>query len=91
MLVESVGEDTAADRAGLEAGTDTTVVAGESYTLGGDVIVAVDGRRVASLEELRDELADHKPGDTVKVEIYRGNRPMTVDVTLGRQPASPQG
>jgi S1-C subfamily serine protease len=91
VLVESVGESTAADRAGFEAGTDTTVVAGESYTLGGDVIVAVDGRRVSSLEELRDELQDHKPGDKVEVEIYRGNRPMTLDVTLGRQPASPQG
>jgi S1-C subfamily serine protease len=91
VLVESVGDGTAADRAGLEAGTDTTVVAGQSYTLGGDVIVAVDGRRVGSLEELRDELQDHKPGDTVEVEIYRGNRPMTLDVTLGRQPASPQG
>jgi S1-C subfamily serine protease len=91
VLVESVGPSTAADRAGFEAGTDTTVVAGESYTLGGDVIVAVDGRRVSSLEELRDELQDHKPGDKVEVEIYRGNRPMTLDVTLGRQPASPQG
>ena len=91
VLVESVGDGTAADRAGLEAGTDTTVVAGESYTLGGDVIVAVDGRRVSSLEELRDELQDHKPGDKVEIEIYRGNRPMTLDVTLGRQPASPQG
>ena len=30
------------------------------------MIVAVDGRRVASLEELRDALADHKPGDTVE-------------------------
>ena len=91
VLVETVSADTAADRAGLEAGTDTTVVAGESYTLGGDVIVAVDGRRVGSLEELRDELQDHKPGDTVEVEIYRGSKPMTVEVTLGRQPASPQG
>ena len=91
VLVESVGEGTAAARAGIEAGDDTTVVAGESYTLGGDVIVAVDGRRVSSLEELRDELQDHKPGDKVEVELYRGDRQMTVDVTLGRQPASPQG
>jgi S1-C subfamily serine protease len=91
VLVENVGEGTAADRAGLKAGTDTTVVAGESYTLGGDVIVALDGRRVTSLEELRDELADHKPGDTVEVELYRGDEQMTVDVTLGRQPTTPAG
>jgi S1-C subfamily serine protease len=91
VLVENVGDGTAAADAGLQAGTDTTVVAGESYTLGGDLIVALGGKRVASLEELRDLLADHKPGDTVKLQVYRGSKSMTVDVTLGRQPKSPQG
>ena len=88
VLVETVGQDTPADRARIRAGSDTTVVAGESYTLGGDVIVALGGRRVSSLEELRDALADHKPGDTVKVELYRGEDQRTVEVELGRQPAS---
>jgi S1-C subfamily serine protease len=40
---------------------------------------------------LRDVLADHKPGETVKLEIYRGHRQQTLDVTLGRQPSSAQG
>jgi len=87
VLVEVVGDGTAAARAGLKAGITSTVVAGEGYTLGGDLIVAVSGKRVASLEELRDVLADHKPGETVKLQIYRGNRQQTLDVTLGRQPA----
>jgi S1-C subfamily serine protease len=86
VLVEAVGEGTAAARAGLEAGDRSTVVAGESYTLGGDVIVALAGKRVSSLEELRDVLADHKPGEKVTLEIYRGNREQTLDVTRGRQP-----
>jgi S1-C subfamily serine protease len=91
VLVETVGAGTAAAKAGLKAGTDTTVVAGESYTLGGDLIVAVGGKRVASLEQLRDLLADHKPGETVKLQLYRGSKSMTVDVKLGRQPPQPQG
>jgi S1-C subfamily serine protease len=57
---------------------------------GGDVIVAIAGRRVSSLEELRDALADHKPGKTVELEIYRGNTQRTVEVTLGRQPSTAQ-
>jgi S1-C subfamily serine protease len=89
VLVEVVGDATPAARAGLRAGSTSTVVAGEGYTLGGDLIVAVAGKRVASLEELRDVLADHKPGETVKLEIYRGHRQQTLDVTLGRQPSSP--
>ena len=91
VLVEVVGQGTAADRAGLRAGSDPTVVAGEGYTLGGDLIVAVAGERVSSLEELRDVLADHKPGETVKIQVYRGTRQLTLDVTFGRQPTAPQG
>jgi S1-C subfamily serine protease len=91
VLVETVGAGTAAAKAGLKAGTDTTVVAGESYTLGGDLIVAVGGKRVASLEQLRDLLADHKPGETVKLTFYRRSKSMTADVKLGRQPSQPQG
>ena len=87
VLVEVVGEGTAAARAGLKPGTRSTVVAGEGYTLGGDVIVALAGKRVASLEELRDVLADHKPGETVTLQIYRGDTRRSLDVTLGRQPA----
>ena len=86
VLVEVVGDGTPAARAGLKAGTTSTVVAGEGYTLGGDLIVAVAGKRVSSLEELRDVLADHKPGQVVKLQIYRGHRQLTVAVTLGRQP-----
>ena len=89
VLVEEVGDGTPAARAGLKAGTDTTVVAGESYTLGGDVIVALGGKRVASLEQLRDLLADHKPGETVKLELYRGSKPLSLKVKLGRQPTQP--
>jgi S1-C subfamily serine protease len=91
VIVETVGEGTAAAKAGLKPGTDTTVISGESYTLGGDLIVAVGSKRVASLEQLRDVLADHKPGETVKLQLYRGSKSMTVEVTLGRQPSSPQG
>jgi len=88
VLVEQVGASTPAARAGLRAGTSDVVVAGQSYTLGGDVIVAVAGKRVASLEQLRDVLATRKPGDSVNLEIYRGNQQRTLQLTLGRQPTS---
>ncbi len=85
VLVEVVGAGTPAARAGLKPGTSSTVVAGEGYTLGGDLIVAIARRRVSSLEELRDVLSSHKPGETVKLQIYRGNQQRMLEVTLGRQ------
>jgi S1-C subfamily serine protease len=91
VLVEKVGDGTAAERAGLKAGSTETVVSGQSYTLGGDVIVAADGKRVASIENLRDILAKHKPGDKIKLELYRGMKKQAVEITLGRQPATSSG
>ena len=91
VLVEDLTEGSAAAKAGLKGGTTDVVVAGESHVLGGDVIVAVGGRRVGSTEELRDALARHKPGQTVNVQIHRGTKIVTIPVTLGRQASTPTG
>jgi S1-C subfamily serine protease len=91
VLVERVGESTPASRAGLKGGTSDVIVEGQSYRLGGDVIVALDGRRVASLEDLREMLSTRKPGDTVELGIYRDTKRQTIELKLGRQPAMPQG
>ena len=67
------------------------VVAGETFVLGGDIIVSFDGQKISSIEQLRDAVAAHKPGEKVKLVIYRGANKTSVTVTLGRQPQSPQG
>ena len=89
LLVETVTEGSGAAEAGLRAGDEQTVIAGQSYRIGGDVIVGVDGERVASIEDLRGVIAAHKPGDTIEVRIYRDGKQKTVTVTLGRQPTTP--
>jgi putative serine protease PepD len=91
ILIESVATGSGADKAGLESGETQVVVAGETYTVGGDIIVAVEGKKILSIDQLRDAIAAHKPGEKIKVEIYRGAKKTSVSVTLGRQPSSPQG
>ncbi len=91
LLVETVVSGSGAAMAGLKGGNTKVVVAGESYTLGGDVISAVDGEQLTTLEELRGFLATRTPGDTISLEIRRGEKKLTLRVELGRQPASPQG
>ena len=91
VLVQSVEDGTAAADAGLKGGTEDRVVAGQSYRLGGDLIVGADGKDVASVADLRDALAEHSPGDNIELEIYRDGSKQTVSVTLGRLPASPVG
>lgn len=91
LLVEAVEPGSGAAKAGLKGGSTQVTLAGESYVLGGDLIVRADGVRVGSLARLRDVLATKKPGETIELEIYRGDTKMTVEVKLGRQPASPSG
>jgi S1-C subfamily serine protease len=91
VLVESVADGSGADRAGLDAGDTEVVVSGETYILGGDIIVAADGKKISSIEELRDTIASHAPGDKIKLQIYRDSEKTSVTATLGRRPASPQG
>ena len=57
-----------------------------SAFVGGDAIVAVDGKAVCSTAQLADVVAAHKPGDTLKLEVVRGGKSRTVEVTLGNAP-----
>ena len=91
VLVEEVTGGSAAAKAGLEGGDTEVVVAGQSYKLGGDIIIAFDGEKISSIEQLRDAISARKPGDKVTLVIYRDAAKTSVTVTLGRQPASPQG
>jgi S1-C subfamily serine protease len=91
VIVQEVQPNSGADAAGLKGGTKDVTVAGESYKLGGDIIVEANGMPVANLAELRDSLAGLEPGDTVTLKIYRGDDVKTVKVELGRRPSSPSG
>jgi len=86
LLVQAVTPLSAAARAGLRAGSTPVLVQGESYALGGDIIVAVDGKAVSTQSQLRELLTVHKPGDRLALSLYRGDAKRHVEVTLGKPP-----
>jgi S1-C subfamily serine protease len=87
LLVVSVRPGSAAANAGLRAGKNTATVAGMTYPLDGDLIVSADGVRLSSVDQLRDLLSGKHPGQKVKLEIWRGDKHLTLVVKLGRQPS----
>ena len=91
VLVEKVQPGTGAAKAGIKAGSTEETVAGESYTLGGDIIVSANGRPVDDLASLRDVVSELEPGATITLEVYRGDVKTTIEVKLGRQPSTPSG
>ncbi len=86
LLVEDVFRGSGASKAGLRAGSTPVVVAGESYRIGGDIIVAADGIPIVTQAQLRDVIETLAPGDRVHLEVWRAGKQVAVVVTLGRPP-----
>jgi len=88
-LVTRVDDGTPAARAGLRGGSKTEVYNGLDVTLGGDLIVAIDGTPVTSTEDVSRIVSTQlMPGQTVPFTVLRGGtRRATVDVTLGERPS----
>jgi S1-C subfamily serine protease len=85
LLVQEIQKGSGADKAGLKSGGTRVIVGGVSYRIGGDIIVGLDGHAITNYEQLRDGVSQHKPGDKVKLEIYRGGSKRSVTVTLGEE------
>ena len=83
LLIESTVPNGAAARAGLRGGNQTAYLGNMQISIGGDLIVSVDGQTVTNAQELSDIMNHHQPGDTLTVTFYRGRRKMTVRVQLG--------
>lgn len=49
----------------------------------GDLVEAVDRKRVRSIEEFDDRLAEKSPGSVVTLTVRRGSRRLPLSVTLG--------
>jgi putative serine protease PepD len=85
LLIERVGQDSPAAKAGLQGGNRTVLVGFQRLAIGGDVIVALDGKEVANQLDVSVFLNHKKPGEVVRVTYYRGGKKLDVNVTLGER------
>ena len=86
-LVQEVEEDSPAEEAGLRGGGDEIEFQATPLRTGGDVIVAVNGRRLTRTEDLADVISGMSAGQRVKLELLRDGKRRTIDVELGERPA----
>lgn len=84
ILIHEVIADGPAARAGLRGGRST----GEAdVPSGGDVVTAVDGRPLKTVQELSAYLSTLHVGDEIRLTILRDGQVMELTVTLGAWPA----
>ena len=91
VLIATIRPGSPADEAGLKGGNTSAVVDGETWVLGGDVIVEADGTKITDADQLRDIVLSKKPGETLELEVNRDGKNVAISVKLGRQPTTPTG
>ena len=90
VLIQNLTQGGPAAKAGLIAGSRTVQVQGVSYSIGGDIIVSVNGTKIVNTDALSSYLAEYATaGQTVVLQIIRDGHPMTVDLLLGTRPPAP--
>lgn len=87
VLIENVVQGGPAAQAGLRAGTTQKAVDGSQYTIGGDIIISVNGTKIANGDALSSWLQEHAlPGHVVQLGIIRAGTHTTISLTLGTRP-----
>jgi S1-C subfamily serine protease len=87
ILVVQVSPKGPAARAGIRGSTKRTRVGNILVSVGGDIIVAVDGHKVSSIDEMTAYLdGERKVGDEVKMDLLRDGRSLSLAVRLGELP-----
>src|SRR3954471_2215464 len=91
LLIAGVAKDSPASAAGLKGGSKSLQVGANQYCVGGDVITAINGHAVNTLDDLQERISGYAAGDTIKLAITGGDGAQrTVTVTVGSMPASTQ-
>jgi S1-C subfamily serine protease len=73
--------------AGLQAGTQDVTIFGSTVTIGGDIIVAINGTRIVGGDQLSAFLDQYTlPNQDINVTILRNNQTTTLSLEVGTQP-----
>jgi 2-alkenal reductase len=83
VLLVSVVPGSPAEKAGLKG---AGVNLGQSNAVNADVVVAVNGQNVTTMEELASAIQSKNVGDAVTLTIVRNGQRQDVQVTLGARP-----
>ncbi|MGA2110926.1 MAG: trypsin-like peptidase domain-containing protein [Anaerolineales bacterium] len=88
-LVEEVVPGGPAAKAGLQGSSQSITLDGQDVSVGGDVITAINGTAIHSMDDLVAYVASStEVGQTVTLSILRDGKPMQLSLTLGVRPSA---
>ena len=83
LLIVQAVPGGSADRAGLRGGSERAYLGNTPIMIGGDLMVAIEGERIESQQDLARVMNKHRAGDTVKIAVFRAKKKLEVSVVLG--------
>ena len=86
LLVQGVVRGSAAADAGIKPPRQWVVVGNTEIGVGGDLIMAIEGRPVNRMDAITRALSNKRPGDRLELTLFRSGRAQKVTVTLGEAP-----
>ncbi len=88
-LITQITSGGPADNAGLQCGSQQVEVAEGLVTIGGDIVLAVNGTRITSIDDLSAYLEEYAlPGQTIDLTILRNNETSIIPLELEKRPAT---
>ncbi|MGQ9907388.1 MAG: S1C family serine protease [Candidatus Flexifilum sp.] len=91
VLVDTVYPNSPAAAAGLQGGRRLTLVRGREVCTGGDIIIAINGEPVRTMDDIVAYLVTNsRPGDVVELLVLRGDQTLEIPVTLEARPTGDQ-
>jgi S1-C subfamily serine protease len=88
LLIIDVEDGSLAAAIGLRAGKLDVTIEGESWVLGGDILVAVNGQDVKTSEQYGKVFQQLKAQQLIEIVVSRDGVRRTMSVTLGERPTS---
>ena len=86
LLIQQIQRGSTAEQAGLHPPRQVVLVGNYRLGVGGDLIVAIDGKTVEGNESLQQALNHKRAGDTLELTIYRSGSRQKIRVRLGEAP-----
>jgi S1-C subfamily serine protease len=84
FLIQNVSPGSPADMAGLLSGTRTIALGEEIFVIGGDVLIAIDGREISTRSQIQKAFLEARPGQRMTLTVFRNGR--TLDLELLVEP-----
>ena len=88
LMVVEVEQGSAAERAGIKGPTQAVRYGRYQIPIGGDIIVTMDGQKIANRDDYDRVLNGKNIGDRVQVEVMRNDRKVALTLTLDEGPRS---